>query len=30
MHWADLPHPAEVHTAQVSLTPEVEGVEEVA
>jgi hypothetical protein len=25
MHWADLPHPAEVHTAQGTLTPEIEG-----
>jgi hypothetical protein len=25
MHWIDLPHPAEVHTAQVTLTPEIEG-----
>ena len=25
MHWADLPHPTEVHTAQVTLTPEIEG-----
>jgi hypothetical protein len=24
MHWADLPHPAEVHTAQITLTPEIE------
>ncbi len=25
MHWADLLHPAEVHTAQGTLTPEIEG-----
>jgi hypothetical protein len=25
MHWADLPHPAEIHTAQVMLAPEIEG-----
>jgi len=25
MHWADLPHPTEAHTAQVTLTPEIEG-----
>jgi hypothetical protein len=25
MHWADLPHPAEVHTAQGTLTREIEG-----
>jgi hypothetical protein len=25
MHWADLPHQAEVHTAQVTLAPEIEG-----